>query len=158
MKKIWLVLLLATVLAPSTLLAGAIVIHDSGEEASIYTDESPEILACIGEAIEIDCVYRWHETTVIRPNGRMNYQFHANDNACAGVGAISGTQYKRLGADNWHFSGNGEPPFIETYTSALNFIAPGPGNNILFLYKWNLKINANGDTVVFIDDLRVECQ
>src|SRR4030042_3759531 len=107
-----------------------------------------EVMACTGEDICFSgsVFYRWNST--IDNKGRVHYTMTMNDTSLRGGGTTTGGLYRRVGADTWTFYGDGEPPFVETYVSALNLVGDGQLKNLAWFYTWKITVNANGDVKV----------
>jgi len=112
---------------------------------------------CTGEDICFTGSYHYRWNSTIDKKGRVHFNFTANDHSLRGVGQTSGGIYRRVGADAYSFFGDGEPPYVETYVSALNLVGDGPLKNLAWFYTWKITVNANGELKVKIENLRIEC-
>jgi hypothetical protein len=78
---------------------------------------------------------------------------HSVDIALKGVGQTTGAQYVSVGTNTITENTSDNGARVETGTTQLRLVTPGPGNDLLFAIVFHETINANGDLVVFVNRL-----
>jgi hypothetical protein len=102
---------------------------------------------CNGEAVLVTGETRVSVRTTISNDGTTHIKYQLVPDQIRGVGE-SGARYRAVGGERDHtsFSGEGEAPLNETFTSAFNLVSSGQGQNFTTHFTGHITIDANGVT------------
>lgn len=104
--------------------------------------------------------FRMHvlETLTVDKAGKVHTNFHLSPLGSKFVGETTGMVCNGNGPFRvkWKWGADGLP-LQYTQMQTHFFVCPGPDNDIKVHALWHIRVNANGDVTVYIDEARSEC-
>ena len=91
--------------------------------------------------------------------GGLHTKFHMQPMRMKAVGRTTGMVCQGNGPteETFRFGPGEELPFQYTYRQQYMWICPGPGNNATAHSEWRVRVNANGEITVWVENARSEC-
>jgi hypothetical protein len=150
MKRSTLAVSVAAALAALVALAAATAQATDGVTVSRFPVSFSFFNPCTNENVDVSGTAL---TVIDTTTDNHGLEGHSVDIALKGVGQTTGTQYVSVGTNTITENTSDDGARVETGTTQLRLVAPGPGNDLLFSIVFHETTNANGDLVIIFNRL-----
>jgi hypothetical protein len=154
---VWLTVLALAVLTVPPVLAQAETYTDIERVPIVPSLWNP----CAEEQVRLEGNIQFVSHTTIDANGGIHSQVQVTPQNVAGVGLLTGAEYRFSGAvtDSANFRWQpGDSAETFTLVDQHRFIALGVSENTVMQETFHVTINANGDLTVLREDTKLICQ
>jgi hypothetical protein len=148
--------------AIGTLVAGVYVAQAAVTTNDVQTIAFADFVPCanggVGEVVAGALQLHTLITSTVNGN-QVSGKYHFQPQGGTLVGAITGDAYQPTGVTQGRFKSSLQNGlYTETDVNNFRLIGSGPGNNLLIHENFHFTIDANGDTTLTHDNLRIDCK
>lgn len=125
-----------------------------------FTVFIPCALGGLGEVVSFSTSGYLHVHTELTfdPAGGFHLKIHTNAQNANAIGLVSGDMYRGTGSFDDMIESSSSLPFEATHIANFRIIGQATGNNLLIHATLHTTINANGDVVMELEKMSVDCK